>query len=78
MAIERESLWLRPRVIQMRAMLRYVKNQAVEAALREFITDAEARLERPGDRPKAGQDGPHKPNGRRGKSRTSLVANRDN
>jgi hypothetical protein len=45
MAIERESLWLRPRVIQMRAMLRYVKNQAVEAALREFITDAEARLE---------------------------------
>jgi hypothetical protein len=47
MAIERESLWLRPRVIQMRAMLRYVKNQAVEAALREFITDAEARLERP-------------------------------
>jgi hypothetical protein len=45
MAIEKESIWLRPRVIQMRALLRHVKNARVETALREFITDAESRLE---------------------------------
>ena len=45
MAIEQEAIWLRPRVIQMRALLRRVKDARVEAVLREFITDAEARLE---------------------------------
>jgi hypothetical protein len=45
MEIEQEAIWLRPRVIQMRALLRRVKDARVEAVLREFITDAEARLE---------------------------------
>jgi len=45
MAIEQEAIWLRPRVIQMRALLRRVKDTRVEAVLREFIADAEARLE---------------------------------
>jgi len=45
MTFEKESLWLRSRVIQMRALLRHVKNARVESVLREFITDAEARLE---------------------------------
>jgi hypothetical protein len=45
MAIEQEAIWLRPRVIQMRALLRRVKDARVEAVLREFITNAEARLE---------------------------------
>jgi len=43
MATDQESIWLRPRVIQMRALLRHVKDARVEAVLREFI--AEARLE---------------------------------
>ena len=45
MATDQESIWLRPRVIQMRALLRHVKDARVEPVLREFIADAEARLE---------------------------------
>ena len=45
MAIDQEAIWLRPRVIQMRALLRRVKDARVEFVLREFIADAEARLE---------------------------------
>jgi hypothetical protein len=45
MAIYPELLWLRPRVIQMRALLRHAKDGRVEAALRELITQAEDRLE---------------------------------
>jgi hypothetical protein len=45
MAIDEEAIWLRPRVIQMRALLRRVKDARVESVLREFIADAEARLE---------------------------------
>jgi hypothetical protein len=45
MAIDQEAIWLRPRVIQMRALLRRVKDARVESVLREFIADAEARLE---------------------------------
>ena len=45
MAVDQESIWLRPRVIQMRALLRHVKDTRVETVLREFIADAEARLE---------------------------------
>ena len=44
MAIEQEAIWLRPRVIQMRALLRRVKDARVEAVLREFITDRGAQL----------------------------------
>ena len=45
MATDQELTWLRPRVIQMRALLRHVKDARVETVLREFIADAEARLE---------------------------------
>jgi hypothetical protein len=40
-----EVLWLRPRVIRMRAMLRYAKAPRIETELRELIADAESRLE---------------------------------
>ena len=42
---ESEIVWLRPRVIRMRALLRYAKSPQVEADLRELIADAESRLE---------------------------------
>ena len=45
MAIDLELVWLRPRVIRMRALLRYAKDERVEAALKDLITDAEDRLE---------------------------------
>jgi hypothetical protein len=45
MAIEQEAAWLRARVIQMRSLLRHVENARVENVLREFIADAETRLE---------------------------------
>ncbi len=45
MFIEPEVLWLRPRVIRMRALLRHVKVHRVEMALKELIADAEDRLE---------------------------------
>jgi hypothetical protein len=45
MSHEQEAIWLRPRVIQMRALLRRVKDARVEEVLREFIADAENRLE---------------------------------
>ncbi len=40
-----EILWLRSRVIRMRALLRYAKDTRVEAGLRELVGDAETRLE---------------------------------
>ena len=45
MAIDPELIWLRPRVIRMRALLRYAKDERVETALKELITDAEDRLD---------------------------------
>ena len=42
---ESEIVWLRPRVIRMRALLRYAKSPQVEADLRSLISDAESRLE---------------------------------
>jgi hypothetical protein len=44
MAIDPEIVWLRPRVICMRALLRFAKDARVEAALKDLITDAEDRL----------------------------------
>jgi hypothetical protein len=41
-----EILWLRSRIIRMRALLRYAKDSRVEAGLRELIGEGEARLEK--------------------------------
>ena len=40
-----EILWLRSRIIRMRALLRYAKDTRVEAGLRELIGEGESRLE---------------------------------
>jgi hypothetical protein len=42
---EDEEIWLRHRVIRMRALLRFAKEPCVERGLRELIADAEKRLE---------------------------------
>jgi hypothetical protein len=42
---EDEAAWLRARIIRLRRLLRHVKDSQVEAGLKEFIGDAEARLE---------------------------------
>jgi hypothetical protein len=59
--LEREEIWLRHRVVRMRAMLRYANDPRVEAGLRELIGDAEDRLEtlqsrQPPPRSAAGDD----------------------
>jgi hypothetical protein len=43
--LEDEESWLRRRVIRFRTMLRYAKDSRVGTDLREFIADAEERLE---------------------------------
>jgi hypothetical protein len=46
MVIDTELVWLRPRVIRLRALLRYAQVDRVETILlREFLADAESRLE---------------------------------
>ncbi len=46
MVIDTELIWLRPRVIRLRALLRYAQVDRVETILlREFLADAESRLE---------------------------------
>lgn len=46
MVIDTELVWLRPRVIRLRALLRYAQVDRVETILlREFLADAETRLE---------------------------------
>jgi hypothetical protein len=44
--LENEEAWLRARIIRLRRLLRYVKDAQVEAGLKEFIGDAEARLDK--------------------------------
>jgi hypothetical protein len=44
--LENEEAWLRARIIRLRRLLRYVKDTQVEAGLKEFIGDAEARLDK--------------------------------
>jgi hypothetical protein len=44
--LENEEAWLRARIIRLRRLLRYVKDTHVEAGLKEFIGDAEARLDK--------------------------------
>jgi hypothetical protein len=45
MPVDSELLWLLPRVIRMRALLRYAKDDLVKTSLMDLITDAETRLE---------------------------------
>jgi hypothetical protein len=45
MARSVENVWLRHRVVRMRALLRYANDTRVESGLRELIADAEDRLE---------------------------------
>ena len=43
--MEDEETWLRRRVIRLRTMLRFAKDPRTEAGLKEFIADAEERLD---------------------------------
>ena len=43
--LEPEETWLRKRIIRLRTILRYVQDPRTEAGLKEFIADAEHRLE---------------------------------
>jgi len=43
--LEDEETWLRHRVIRLRTMLRFAKDPRTEAGLKEFIADAEERLD---------------------------------
>ena len=45
MDFEDEETWLRGRIVRLRTILRFAKDPRVEAGLKEFIADAEARLE---------------------------------
>jgi hypothetical protein len=45
MHLEDEEAWLRKRIIRLRTILRYANDPRVEDGLREFIADAEQRLE---------------------------------
>jgi hypothetical protein len=42
--MEAEAVWLRKRIIRLRAALRFAKDQRTEIILREVIADAEDRL----------------------------------
>jgi hypothetical protein len=42
---EDEETWLRRRVIRLRTIWRFAKDPRIEAGLREFIAEAEDRLE---------------------------------
>jgi hypothetical protein len=45
MKSDEDEIWLRHRVIRMRALLRFTREPYVESGLRELIADAEKRLE---------------------------------
>lgn len=45
MELESEETWLRKRIVRLRTVLRYANDPRTEAGLREFIGDAEHRLE---------------------------------
>ena len=42
---EDEASWLRPRIIRLRTALRFVKDSRTETILREFVAEAEERLD---------------------------------
>jgi hypothetical protein len=39
-----EAIWLRHRIIRLRAALRFAENSKVQAILRELIAEAESRI----------------------------------
>ena len=43
--MEDEEVWLRGWIVRLRTISRFAQNPEVELGLREFIADAEARLE---------------------------------
>jgi hypothetical protein len=45
MDLEDEEIWLRAWIIRLRTISRFTQNPEVEAGHKEFIADAEARLE---------------------------------
>ncbi len=45
MELEAEEAWLRKRIVRLRTVLRYANDPRTEAGLKEFIGDAEHRLE---------------------------------
>ena len=45
MDLEDEEVWLRRWIVRLRTISRFAQNPEVELGLREFIADAEARLE---------------------------------
>ena len=45
MELEDEEPWLRQRVIRLRMALRFTQDPRTDAGLKEFIADAEERLE---------------------------------
>ncbi len=45
MSLENEEMWLRAWIIRLRTLLRFAIHPEVEAGLKDFITDAERRLE---------------------------------
>ena len=45
MDLEDEEVWLRAWIIRVRTLLRFAQAPEVESGLKEFIADAEARLE---------------------------------
>jgi hypothetical protein len=47
---EDEETWLRGSVIRLRMLWRYAKDRVVQVGLKEFITEAERRLEALGNR----------------------------
>ena len=44
--IEDEEKWLRHRIVRLRTIMRFALDARVETVLREFITEAEERLEK--------------------------------
>jgi hypothetical protein len=44
-ALEDGETWLRRHVVRLRTMLRFAKDPRTEAGLKEFIADAEGRLD---------------------------------
>jgi hypothetical protein len=55
MYLEDEESWLRKRVMRLRTLLRYTREPDTEAGLREFIAEAETRLELLQNRHRFGQ-----------------------
>jgi hypothetical protein len=42
---EDEETWLRGKIVRLRAISRYARVESAEAALKEFVAEAETRLE---------------------------------